>query len=113
MGKVYEALSRAQDDDLDLFDESPEEEEGREEGQDESEDDSGSEGLVPRSSEKFNFMRYSLGSSAMVVKDRTRTGAAAGNALAPRSLTKPSRELTVIPERLDPHLVAFHNFDRP
>lgn len=113
MGKVYEALSRAQEDDLDLFDDGPEADEDQDEGQDSSQDDSASEGLVPRSSEKFNFMRYSLGSRAMVVKDRTRQGAAAGNALAPRSLTKPSRELTVVPERLDPHLVAFHNHDRP
>jgi len=107
MGKVYEALNRAQEDDLDLFDESLE-------VLDEvlDEDDSPNEGLVPRSSEKFNFMRYSLGSNAMVVKERPRQGAAS-NSLAPRSLTKPSRELTIIPERLDPHLVAFHNHDRP
>lgn len=113
MGKVYEALSRAQEDDLDLFDEGPEGDEDQDEGPDSSEDNSASEGLVPRSSEKFNFMRYSLGSSAMVAKDRTRQGASSSNALAPRSLTKPSHELTVIPERLDPHLVAFHNHDRP
>ncbi len=107
MGKVYEALSRAQDEEdaIDLFDQGPEEN-----GENEEVEEQGLE-PVP-SSEKFNFMRYSLGTTAMVARNRTRPSAES-NALAPRSITKPSNELTVIPERIDPHLVAFHNFDRP
>jgi protein-tyrosine kinase len=107
MGKVYEALSRAQDEEdaIDLFDQGPEEN-----GENEEVEEQGLE-PVP-SSEKFNFMRYSLGTTAMVARDRTQQGAQS-KALAPRSITKPSNELTVIPERIDPHLVAFHNFDRP
>lgn len=110
MGKVYEALNRAQDEDdaIDLFDQGPED--NGENGENEEALEQGLE-LVP-SPEKFNFMRYSLGTTAMVAKTRTHQ-AAESNALAPRSITKPSHELTVIPERLDPHLVAFHNFDRP
>lgn len=116
MGKVYEALSRAQndEDDIDLTDEP------RDEDEDERETDEHEEQRlepVP-SSEKFSFMRYSLGTTAMVARDRTHTGTATqtnggSKALAPRSITKPGNELTVVPERIDPHLVAFHNADRP
>jgi Mrp family chromosome partitioning ATPase len=107
MGKVYDALNRAknQEDELDLFDESGDEDDSQSEGRNES--------LEPRQpSGKFSFMRYSLGKTAMAVTEQPHRGAAT-SALAPRSLTKPSHELTIIPERLDPHLVAFHNFDRP
>lgn len=111
MGKVYEALSRAQNVEEDLDEEDDLQ---AMDGQEVKE-----EGLqrVP-ASEKFNFMRYSLGTTAVIAEDRTRQSAARQNsggdkALAPRSLTKPSHELTVVPERIDPHLVAFHNFDRP
>jgi Mrp family chromosome partitioning ATPase len=103
MGKVYDALSRAHDEDeeLDLTDE----------GRDET-DEQDEESEPEPSSEKFNFMRYSLGTTAMVARNRTHR-VVESHALAPRSITKPSNELTVIPERIDPHLVAFHNFDRP
>lgn len=118
MGKVYEALNRAQDEDdaIDLFGQGSD---GIDEN-DETEEIYGSEeGLEPvPSSEKFNFMRYSLGTTAMVARDRTRPettrqSTGGSNALAPRSVTKPSHEMTIVPERIDPHLVAFHNFDRP
>ena len=121
MGKVYEALSRAQnnEDDLDLFDVGPEELDGPEDLEAKDEQNEPEQGLerVP-SSEKFSFMRYSMGTTAMVARDRTRPGTATqstggSKALAPRSITKPTNELTVVPERIDPHLVAFHNFDRP
>ena len=101
MGKVYEALSRAQnegDDEIDLFDEV------------EDKQDPSAEEDSP--SEKFNFMRYSLGTTSIVARERTRPGAATA-ALAPRSLAKPGRDLTVNPERLDPHLVAFNNSRSP
>lgn len=126
MGKVYEALSRAQNDDVDLdvtddlthqlgdeddvlaeMDQPQEQEQAQEQGLQ----------RVP-SSQKFSFMRYSMGTSAVVADEPARKVTArqstGGNkALAPRSLTKPSHEMTVVPERIDPHLVAFHNFDRP
>src|SRR6185369_6333835 len=128
----YEALSRAQNDDvdLDLVDDFTEDlthqpgdedyvlgemDEPQEQGQEQAQE----QGLqrVP-ASERFSFMRYSMGASAMVAEEPARKVTArqstGGNkALAPRSLTKPSREMTVVPERIDPHLVAFHNFDRP
>lgn len=122
MGKVYEALNRAQnhEDELDLFDEGGphgEDNEGDEDNKaneaNAGEDEAREEGLVPsQSSEKFNFMRYSLGTTAIVVKEGARQEST-GTALATRPSSKPSPELTVVPERLDPHLVAFHNFDRP
>ncbi len=101
MGKVYDALSRAQsedDDELDLFDEV------------EDKQDPSAEEDSP--SEKFNFMRYSLGATSIVARERTRPGAATA-ALAPRSPAKPGRDLTVNPERLDPHLVALNNSRSP
>lgn len=122
MGKVYEALSRAQNDDVDLdltddlTQEMGDEDDVLAEMDEPVEQEQGLQ-RVP-SSEKFSFMRYSMGTSAVVAEEPARNVAARQNtggnkALAPRSLTKPSHEMTVVPERLDPHLVAFHNFDRP
>jgi Mrp family chromosome partitioning ATPase len=98
MGKVYEALNRArsQDGDLVLFDDCEEEQEGSVEQE--------------PTPEKFNFMRYSLGSTALVAKDRIGRGHPAG-ALMARSPTLPGRELTISTARLDPHLAAFNNHD--
>ncbi len=98
MGKVYEALSRAQTDneEIDLVDEVEEEQE-----------DAHQDDPAP---ERFHFMRYSLGAASTVTRDRTFRGAAAA-ALVPRSPAKPGRELTIDANRIDPHLTAFHNFD--
>ena len=95
MGKVYEALNRAnnQDDELDLFDVV---EEDREEAGDEE----------PQP-EKFNFMRYSLGGTSLVPKQQN-AGVRQTATLVPRSLARPSRELTVSTDRIDPHLISFH-----
>jgi Mrp family chromosome partitioning ATPase len=97
MGKVYEALSRAQTEgeEIDLFDDVEEEQEDAR--QDEPTPD------------RFHFMRYSLGAASTVTKDRSNKGAA--TALVPRSPAKPGRELTIDPKRVDPHLTVFHNFD--
>lgn len=98
MGKVYEALSRAQTDseEIDLFDEVEEEQE-----------DARQDDPAP---ERFHFMRYSLGAGSTVTRDRISKGAAT-TALVPRSPAKPGRELTIDPQRVDPHLTAFNNFD--
>jgi Mrp family chromosome partitioning ATPase len=98
MGKVYEALSRAQnrEGDLDLFDEVEEEQE-----------ESGEQEPAP---EKFNFMRYSLGTTALVARDRNGRGRSPA-ALMTRPMTLPGRELTISTERIDPHLVVFNNRD--
>ena len=98
MGKVYEALSRAQTDseEFDLFDEVEEEQENA------RQDDP--------APERFHFMRYSLGTGSTVTGDRIAKGAATA-ALVPRSPAKPGRELTIDPQRVDPHLTAFNNFD--
>jgi Mrp family chromosome partitioning ATPase len=99
MGKVYDALSRAQnEDEIDLFDEV------------EDKQDPSAEEDSP--SEKFNFMRYSLGATSIVARERARPGVATA-ALAPRSLARPVHDLTVNPESLDPHLVAFKNSRSP
>jgi Mrp family chromosome partitioning ATPase len=115
MGKVYDALKRAQnpEDELDLFDEAIEEVEVEAEIPEIDHVESQNQGLQRQHPRKFNFMRYSLGTAATVVHEQPRQQTA-GNALAPaRSVARPSRELTVIPERIDPHLVAFHNVNRP
>jgi Mrp family chromosome partitioning ATPase len=96
MGKVYEALSRAQTEgeEFDLFDdiEFEREDSGREEP----------------SFQKFNFMRYSLGTGSTASNGQVSRQPATA-ALVSRS--QPARELTISPERLDPHLTSFHNFD--
>ena len=99
MGKVYQALSRAENeaDELDLFDDLEVEQED--------------ETVQEPAPEKFHFMRYSLGATSTVATDQTKRVAPTA-AIAPRSRALPARELTINPERLDPHLVSFHNFDR-
>ena len=96
MGKVYDALSRAQnnEEDIDLFDG------GQDDRNTPSDDDA--------PSEKFNFMRYSLGVTSIVARER-KSPSAATAALAPRLPARPVHDLTVNPERLDPHLIAFNN----
>lgn len=106
MGKVYDALSRAQNDavEFDLFDEDVE---------DDGLDDEAEEAEAAASgeqSEKFHFMRYSLGVTAMVAKPRAGNGNGS-RALVSRSVWEPGRELTIEPDRLDPHLAAFNNLD--
>ncbi len=99
MGKVYEALSRAQTDSevIDLLDEQEDEEE-----QDDPRDNP--------SPENFHFMRYSLGTGSTGTRDRVATRPRIA-ALVPRSPAKPGRELTIDPRRIDPHLTAFNNFN--
>lgn len=55
-------------------------------------------------------MRYSLGAASTATQDRTNKGTATA-ALVQRSPSKPGRELTIDPKRIDPHLTAFHNFN--
>ena len=99
MGKVYEALSRAhtETEAIDLYDE-VEEEQG----------DGRQDDPAP---ERFHFMRYSLGVGSTVARDRITRRSAATAAIVPRSPAKPGRELTIDPQRVDPHLTAFNNFD--
>jgi Mrp family chromosome partitioning ATPase len=101
MGKVYDALNRAQNeaDELDLFDEGPDAPDDEEEDAIRGEP----------AGEKFNFMRYSLGVTSLVAKVRNGNGRTA-QALV-RSPSRPGCELTIDPDRLDPHLVAFNSFD--
>ena len=98
MGKVYDALNRARtgSEESDLFDEG--EEEQNEARQEEP------------FTERFHFMRYSLGTGSTVTRDRISQRAATA-ALVPRSPAKPGRELTIDPKRVDPHLTAFNDFD--
>jgi Mrp family chromosome partitioning ATPase len=95
MGKVYEALSRAQDecDEFDFVDELEEEHEDP------------VEQLPP--SEKFHFMRYSLGATSVVDRDRTKQSSAA----LVRRTSQPGRELTINRGRIDPNLVSFYDSD--
>jgi len=96
MGKVYEALSRAEADaEIDNFDDEEEQEDTR------------LQGPMP---ERFSFMRYSLGSSTGT-KERPRPNVVT-EALVQRQSTKPTREVTVDPRRVDPHLTSFHHLDQ-
>src|SRR6185503_18865501 len=107
MGKVYEALNRASrgDDVFDLVDDIDLLEEENAEGEEREEQP-----------EQFNFMRYSLGGSALVTRPPA-TGAHRPTGVRPpaaalvRAKAQPGRELTVSAERIDPHLVSFYNFD--
>lgn len=120
MGKVYEALSRAEsernplDDDIDdievedareirnarRHDEDDIEVEDARKNRhvyhddDDDDDESGS----------FNFLRYSLNAASLFERDHTK--------LVRRSQAQPTREVTIDFNRIDPHLAAFYNFDR-
>jgi Mrp family chromosome partitioning ATPase len=116
MGKVYEALNRAQGEvvELDPFDELEEEqaylEADLEEEQaylEQDQEPSAEQMPVPVSG-KFNFMRYSLGATSVADRDRPRHNP---EAALVRTKFQPGRELTVNPGRLDPHLVSFYNAD--
>jgi Mrp family chromosome partitioning ATPase len=97
MGKIYEALTRSEN-----------EGESRETRSVDAKDGSQLDDQPP---EKFNFVRYSLGASSIMDKDRAKREAAS-QAISRRSLSQPGREVTVSPDRIDPHLVSFYNFDR-
>jgi len=108
MGKVYEALNRAEsearetsctDIEFDYADIDVEDEREIRNIRDARED------------EPFNFLRYSLGASSAYEKDRVKRESAA-RSLVRRSQAQPSRELTVDFSRIDPHLATFYNFDR-
>jgi Mrp family chromosome partitioning ATPase len=58
--------------------------------------------------EGFNFLRYSLRTTSVFDRGRVRREAA----LVRRSIAQPSREVAIDPNRVDPHLVTFYNFDR-
>lgn len=102
MGKVYEALNRASRgddvfdlvDDVDAFEEVNAEDDEREE-----------------QPPQFNFMRYSLGGSALVTRPPATGVRRPPSAALVRAKAQPGRELTVSAERIDPHLVSFYNFD--
>ncbi|HXU09261.1 MAG TPA: hypothetical protein VN743_09720 [Blastocatellia bacterium] len=106
MGKVYEALNRASrgDDVFDLVDDVDDFEEETAESEEREEQP-----------EQFNFMRYSLGGSALVTRPPAagvhRPTAVRQPAALVRAKSQPGRELTVSAERIDPHLVSFYNFD--
>lgn len=113
MGKVYEALNRAgttaraascADIEFEYADTDFADERDIRSARDNSPRDTGDE-------EPFNFLRYSLGANSIFEKDKTKREPAA-SALAHRSQARPSRELTVDFNRIDPHLAAFYNFDR-
>ena len=102
MGKVYEALNRASrgEEVFDLVDESDDFEEVN------AEDDEREE-----QPPQFNFMRYSLGGSALVTRPPATGVRRPPSAALVRAKAQPGRELTVSAERIDPHLVSFYNFD--
>jgi Mrp family chromosome partitioning ATPase len=97
MGKIYEALTRAE-----------KESESSESTNARAKDGSRYDEQPP---EKFNFVRYSLGASSIMEKDRAKRDETS-QAISRRSLAQPGREVTVDPGQIDPHLVSFYNFDR-
>jgi Mrp family chromosome partitioning ATPase len=60
---------------------------------------------------RFNFVRYSLGAPSIRENGGARREAAS-QAISRRAAAQPAREVTVNPARIDPHLVSFYNFDR-
>jgi Mrp family chromosome partitioning ATPase len=95
MGKVFEALTRA------------------EVNRDQAEEldapaQSGAGANAGTRPERFSFVRYSLGAGSSSEPERQQTATAA---LMRRSESEPSREVTIDPTRVDPHLVSFYNFD--
>src|ERR1044071_5896265 len=109
MGKVYDALNRANNkaEEPDLFDDIDAED--RDDSLDlELEPDQEDAGAEEPSSERFHFMRYSLGVTSLVAQPRSAARPAA--ALVPRSAPA-GRELTIDRERLDPHLVTYNSLD--
>jgi len=97
MGKIYEALSRAESESelpesafANIAGESP---------------------YGEHPPEKFNFVRYSLGAPSIHEKDQMKREAATA-AISRRSMAQPGREVNVHPGQIDPHLVSFYNFDR-
>jgi Mrp family chromosome partitioning ATPase len=111
MGKVYEALSRAdgkgrQSDytDIDFDYADADVEDVREVRSARDTRDATGDG-------RFNFLRYSLGAASTFEKDRAKRDAANAG-LVRRSQAQPAREATVDFTRIDPHLAAFYNFDR-
>ena len=108
MGKVYEALNRADskarqsdytDIDFDYADIDVEDEREIRNAR------------PSRDERRFNFLRYSLGASSTFEKERAKRDAASAG-LVRRSQAQPAREVTVDFSRIDPHLAAFYNFDR-
>lgn len=112
MGKVYDALSRADSeaDQLEVFEADIFDEAADDIADDHEEAEPQDSPAEQPSGEKFHFMRYSLGVTSLVARPRVRNGNPP-RALVPRSVSQPGRELTIDPERLDPHLVAFNSFD--
>lgn len=97
MGKIYEALSRA------------ESQSELSESAFVNADDESHYGQRPP--EKFNFVRYSLGAPSLHEKDRAKREAATA-AMTRSSMAQPGREITINPGQIDPRLVSFYNFDR-
>ncbi|HKP87286.1 MAG TPA: CpsD/CapB family tyrosine-protein kinase [Blastocatellia bacterium] len=111
MGKIYEALNRAEseardssctDIEFDYADTGVED--GREIRDPRKARDEGDD-------QGFNFLRYSLGADSVFENGRVKREAAAAS-LVRRSHAQPSREVTVDFSRLDPHLATFYNSDR-
>ena len=117
MGKVYEALTRAETESSksdSLLDE--EEDYSSAEAADEYgyvEVGDQQEGYISHDvededeDEGFNFLRYSLSASSLFGRGRDSRGAA----IIRRSQAEPTREVKIDPNRIDPHLVTFYNSD--
>jgi Mrp family chromosome partitioning ATPase len=103
MGKVYEALTRAE-----TLSNGPRH--SAVETDDPRDVEEVDEVIEPEveSFEEFNFLRYSLGSGAGM----GRSSARAASGLVRRSKVSPEREVDIDLNRIDPHLVTFFNSDR-
>lgn len=106
MGKVYEALKRAEKEKQPIF--SPFGSEGRE----------GRRGAIAaarKKSEEFDFIDYSLNTPAAEDLERAVLERAVEDQTAPdfaqQSMGRPAREAELDVTRIDPHLVTFYDFD--
>ena len=106
MGKVYEALKRAEKEKQPIF--SPFGSEGRE----------GRRGAVAaarKKSEEFDFVDYSLNTPAAAELDHAGQNQLSSDftqsEFTPQAASRPARETELDVTRIDPHLVTFYDFD--
>jgi capsular exopolysaccharide synthesis family protein len=100
MGKVYEALKRAEKEKQPIF--SSFGSEGRESRR-------GAVAAARKKSDEFDFVDYSLNTPAAA--DISPAQDQISSDFTPQIVTRPARETELDVTRIDPHLVAFYDFD--
>ena len=100
MGKVYEALKRAEKEKQPIF--SPFRSEGREARR-------GAVAAARKKSDEFDFVDYSLNTPSVADLERAEQDQISSDFT--KHVGRPARETDLDVTRIDPHLVAFYDFD--